>query len=83
MLARELGISLGKANYCLQALLEKGWIKAKNSKNKMAYFYILTPSGVEQKARITVDFLEAKMLEFGTLKQEIEELIEETKRFES
>ena len=49
----------------------------------MAYFYILTPSGVEQKARITVDFLEAKMLEFGTLKQEIEELIEETKRFES
>jgi len=76
-LANELGISVGKANYCLKALIDKGWVKAnnfKNSNNKLAYFYILTPSGIEQKARITVNFLKRKMHDFEELKQEIEML---------
>lgn len=74
-LAMELGISLGKANYCLKALLDKGWIKArnfKNSKNKWAYAYLLTPQGIEQKARITARFLKRKMSEYEELQKEIE-----------
>ena len=54
-LAAELGVSLGKTNYCLKALIEKGWVKAnnfKNSNNKAAYAYLLTPRGLEEKARI-------------------------------
>jgi EPS-associated MarR family transcriptional regulator len=76
-LANELGVSLGKANYCLKALLEKGWIKAnnfKNNKNKIAYAYLLTPSGVEAKARLTLSFLRRKVKEYHSLKREIEEL---------
>lgn len=79
-LARQLGISFGKTNYCLQALLEKGWIKAmnfRNSKNKIAYRYLLTPRGVDQKARLTVAFLKRKEREFEALQQEIEELTRE------
>jgi len=85
-LSSQLGFSLGKANYCLQALVEKGWIKAKNfknSKNKMAYAYMLTPNDLDQKARITARFLETKIVEYNMLKQEIEDLTEETKRPES
>ena len=76
-LARELGISLGKANYCLRALADKGWIKInnfRNSQNKLAYAYLLTPKGIKQKAEITLQFLHRKMDEFETIKQEIEEL---------
>lgn len=76
-LAKELGISLGKTNYCLQALLEKGWIKArnfKNNKNKIAYSYLLTPKGVEQKRKLTLHFLERKRSEYESLKSEIEQL---------
>jgi len=54
VLARELGVSLGKVNYCIRALLDRGWIKVmnvKNSDNKLVYRYLLAPSGVEQKAR--------------------------------
>lgn len=79
-LARELGISLGKVNYCLQALLGKGLIKAmnfKNNKNKIAYSYLLTPKGVDQKAKLTVDFLKRKEKEFEALKSEIEALKQE------
>jgi len=79
-LASELGVSVGKANYCLKALIEKGWVKAdnfKNSNNKLAYFYILTPKGLEQKARITVSFLKRKVSEYEALKKEIEDLQEE------
>lgn len=79
-LAQELGVSLGKANYCLQALLRKGWIKAdnfKNSHNKIAYTYLLTPEGMERKTKIAVRFLKRKMAEFETIKQEIEQLREE------
>ena len=76
-LAQELGISLGKANYCLKALIQKGWVKAnnfKNNKNKAAYAYLLTPKGIEQKAQITVRYLKSKLAEYEALKQEIEQL---------
>jgi len=73
-LARELGISLGKVNFCLHALIDKGLVKAsnfKNSHNKRSYLYVLTPQGVEDKARVTVRFLRNKQAEFEALKQEI------------
>lgn len=75
--ANELGISLGKANYCLKALIEKGIVKAtnfRNSKNKMAYVYKLTPSGIEEKAKITMRFLKHKMKQYEKIKSEIEQL---------
>jgi EPS-associated MarR family transcriptional regulator len=76
-LARKLGISLGKVNYCIQALMEKGLIKAtnfRNSKNKLAYMYFLTPRGIEAKTAITVAFLKYKLKEFEALEREIEVL---------
>ena len=76
-LADHLGVSLGKTNYCLRALVEKGLVKArnfKNNRNKRAYLYILTPKGMEMKARITASFLQRKMDEYEVLKQEIREL---------
>jgi EPS-associated MarR family transcriptional regulator len=76
-LARELGISLGRANFCLKALIEKGLLKAtnfRNSKNKMAYMYLLTPSGIEEKSVITARFLKIKMQDYANLEAEIEEL---------
>ena len=76
-LARELGVSLGKANYCLKALIQKGWIKAnnfKNNKNKAAYAYLLTPKGIEKKAQITVAYLKNKMKEYESLREEITQL---------
>ena len=76
-LAQELGVSLGKANYCLKALIDRGWVKVnnfKNSSNKAAYAYLLTPSGLEEKAKITVRFLKQRMKDYEQLKQEIAEL---------
>lgn len=76
-LAKRLGISLGKVNFCLNALVEKGSLKIKNfrnSDNKLAYAYLLTPRGVEQRARMTVEFLQIKMNEYERLRTEIEEL---------
>ena len=76
-LARELGLSLGKTNYCLRAVIDKGWIKArnfKNSNNKSAYLYQLTPQGVAAKARITTRFLDRKVKEFEALEKEIADL---------
>jgi len=84
-LASELGVSVGKANYCMKALIDKGWVKASNFKNsnkKLAYFYILTPSGIEQKAKITVNFLKRKMNDYEELKQEIEILKNEVNSHE-
>ena len=75
--ARELGVSLGKVNYCLQALVRKGWIKAanfKNSHHKAAYMYLLTPRGLEEKARLTVQYLVIKMCEYEKLRVEIEQM---------
>ena len=74
-LARELGTSLGKTNYCLNALIEKGWVKVRNfrnSQNKPGYAYLLTPRGIESKAVIAVQFLRRKMDEYEELKREIE-----------
>ena len=82
-LARELGISLGKINYCLHALMEKGLIKARNfrsSRNKLGYAYLLTPHGVNRKAAITVQFLRRKVAEYEALKSEIAQLQREVGR---
>lgn len=79
-LARALGISLGRANFCLQALIEKGWIKAnnfKNNNNKKAYMYFLTRQGIAEKARATARFLERKMAEYEDIQREIENLKQE------
>jgi EPS-associated MarR family transcriptional regulator len=75
--ARELGVSVGKVNYSLRALIRKGWIKAtnfKNSNNKAAYMYLLTPRGIEEKASLSVRYLKIKMQEYERLKGEIEEM---------
>lgn len=82
-LAQRLGVSLGKTNYCLKALLEKGWIKInnfRNSNNKLAYAYLLTPQGIESRAKMTVEFLKIKKQEYELLKAEIEELKRETEQ---
>lgn len=82
-LAQELGISLGKTNYCLRALIEKGWVKADNfrrSTNKVAYAYLLTPHGIEARARATVQFLRRKVAEHEALANEIELLRDEVKQ---
>jgi EPS-associated MarR family transcriptional regulator len=76
-LAEVLGVSLGKTNYCLKALINKGLIKAsnfKNNANKRAYLYVLTPKGIETKARVSVRFLRRKIEEYEALKLEIEQL---------
>jgi EPS-associated MarR family transcriptional regulator len=76
-LAEKLGISLGGLNYCLKALMAKGMVKMKNfttSKNKFGYVYVLTPTGMTEKAAITHRFLQRKMDEYEALKAEIETL---------
>ena len=76
-LAEELGISLGKVNYCMRALLDKGLVKAKkfrDNPDKRSYVYILTPKGIEHRARLTVSFLKRKVAEYEALENEIEEL---------
>lgn len=82
-LAKRLGVSLGKINFCLNALVEKGCLKVnnfRNSNNKLAYAYLLTPHGVEEKARITVHFLKYKVQEYERLRTEIEDLKREAKQ---
>jgi EPS-associated MarR family transcriptional regulator len=76
-LAQRFGVSLGKVNYCLRALVDKGLVKANNFKrsdNKLAYAYVLTPAGLEEKSRLTRDFLQRKLAEFESLQEEIEAL---------
>ena len=75
-LAKELGFSLGKLNYCLKALKEKGLIKIENFKknpNKLNYIYVLTPIGLKEKSRLTINFMKKKMEEYDQLKSEISE----------
>jgi len=82
-LAGELGLSLGKTNYCLRALIERGWVKVqnfRNSDNKLAYAYVLTPNGVIAKLRATSDFLRRKQDEYSRLEREIAELRLEIQR---
>ncbi len=74
-LAGELGFSLGKLNYCLKALQQKGLIKIKNFKKnpkKLNYFYVLTPEGIATKTKLTINFMKKKMEEYDELKKEIE-----------
>ena len=82
-MASELEISLGKANYCLKALCDKGYLKIKkfnSSKRKALYIYHLTPKGIQAKANLTVQFLKHKMTEYDQLKVEIKELDQEVQR---
>ena len=81
-LSNNLGVSLGKVNYCIKSLIEKGFIKVnnfRNNKNKIQYSYLLTPKGVEEKAKLTLDFIRIKTQEYDVLKQEIESLKQEAK----
>lgn len=76
-MARELGVSLGKANYCLRALLAKGFVKVQNfrkSTKKRGYVYLVTPEGLAAKADLTRKFLARKREEYDALKLEIERL---------
>ena len=84
-IAQKMGVSLGKTNYCLKALLDKGFIKIRNfynNKQKSAYIYFLTPQGIEEKAQVTYRFLQRKLKEYDAIKAEIESLTNETKMIE-
>ena len=73
-LAEELGFSLGKLNYCLKALQSKGFVKIENFKknpNKLNYFYVLTPKGISEKTKLTINFMKRKMKEYDDLKKEL------------
>lgn len=79
-ISKEMGISLGKVNYCLHALIDKGILKAKNfyrNNNKKAYAYYLTPQGLDEKARVTINFLQTRIDEYEILKSEIDEIRKE------
>ncbi len=81
-LAERLGVSVGGLNYCLKALIEKGWVKMHNfshSKNKFGYMYLLTPIGMAEKTLLTSRFLKRKLEEYDALKTEIEALQAEIK----
>ncbi|MBH44226.1 MAG: MarR family EPS-associated transcriptional regulator [Gammaproteobacteria bacterium] len=79
-LSANLGISLGKVNFILKALVEKGNVKARNfinNKNKRAYAYYLTPKGIEEKTRLTINFFKRKMQEYDDIKKELKQLEDE------
>lgn len=81
-LARELNVSLGRVNFCLKALIKVGLLKAsnfRNSRNKLAYMYLLTPQGVKEKSLITERFLKSKLQEYAVLEAEINTLRHEAK----
>ena len=76
-MAKRMGISLGKMNYCVTELAAKGWIKIirfKSARNKTPYTYLLTPKGLEEKARMTLSFLKRKLAEYEEIKKQIREL---------
>ena len=79
-LAEKLGVSVSGLNYCLKALIDKGWVKIQNfsnNKNKLGYAYLLTPAGIVQKASLTGRFLQRKMQDYEALKQEIQQMKQE------
>ena len=85
-LSQEMGVSLGKVNYCMKKLIEKGWLKLTNfsrNPNKVGYVYLLTPQGIEQKSRLTFEFLAIKMGEYEMLKEEISILKQDTEKLKS
>jgi len=76
-MAKRMGISLGKVNYCISNLASKGWIKInrfKSAKNKIPYTYVLTPKGLEEKGKLTLRFLKRKLSEYEEIKKQIREL---------
>lgn len=76
-IAQLLGVSTSGLNYCLNALIDKGWVKVQNfseSKNKFGYVYLLTPIGIAEKAALTGRFLQRKLLEYEAMRAEIESL---------
>jgi EPS-associated MarR family transcriptional regulator len=82
-IARKMGISVGKVNFCISELAKKGLIKVKrfkSAKNKVPYSYMLTPRGIEEKGKITVRFLKRKMSEYKEIKRQIETLTEEVEK---
>jgi len=79
-LAEKLGVSVSGLNYCLKALIDKGWVKIQTfskNKNKLGYAYLLTPAGIVEKASLTSSFLDRKMQEYEALKQEIKQMKQE------
>ena len=85
-LSQEMGVSLGKINYCMKKLIEKGWVKLTNvshNPNKVGDIYLLTPKGIEQKGRLTISFLKLKIKEFEILKEEIRKLKQDTEKLKS
>lgn len=84
-LSERCGVSLGSIHYCLNALIEKGYVKAqnfKNAQNKLAYAYILTPSGINLKKELTIAFLRRKQAEYLALQQDIKALEEDLSRWQ-
>jgi EPS-associated MarR family transcriptional regulator len=76
-LAKAMSINLGRTNFCLIAIIDKGWVKARNfrrSNNKLAYIYVLTPKGLRAKAKLTTNYLKRKLQEYDALQREIEQL---------
>ena len=83
-LSKEMGVSLGKVNYCMKKLIEKGWVKLSNfshNPKKTNYIYLLTPKGIEQKTKLTIKFLKIKINEYEMLKKEIAILKEDVNQF--
>ena len=73
-LANDLGFSLGKLNYCIKALKQKGLIKINNfkkNKNKLNYLYVLTPKGIDYRIKLTIKFMKKKIKEYDDLKKEV------------
>lgn len=78
-----MGVSLGKVNYCLKKLIEKGWVKLINfnkNENKVSYVYLLTPKGIEKKTKLTFEFLKTKVREYEILQEEIKMLKKDVKQ---
>tara|TARA_B100000795_G_scaffold221961_1_gene176759 strand:+ start:1786 stop:2124 length:339 start_codon:yes stop_codon:yes gene_type:complete len=84
-LSKEMGVSLGKVNYCIKKLIERGWVKLsifRHNPNKASYIYLLTPKGIEQKARFIFAFLKIKLEEYEVLNLEISKLKQEAAKLE-
>ena len=85
-LSQEMGVSLGKVNYCMKKLVEKGLVKLMNfshSPNKVRYIYLLTPKGIEERAELTFTFLKIKIKEYEMLKNEISKLRQDAEELQS
>ena len=85
-LAQELGVSIGKTNYCIKALVDIGLVKLNNfvkSNNKSGYMYVLTPAGIKERVQVTLRFLENKQKQYSGLKEEIANLKDEIARIDS